>query len=63
MMGQYSNVWYDRQHISPSAPDDTSVDTMAADLSELIKSEIELGIPVNKIVIGQCKVCVMFYIF
>lgn len=60
MMGQYSNVWYDRQQISPSSPDDTSVDIMAANLSELIKSEIEHGIPVNRIVIG---LCIFQYIF
>ncbi|XP_045187420.2 lysophospholipase-like protein 1 isoform X2 [Mercenaria mercenaria] len=52
MMGQYSNVWYDRQQISPLAPDDASVDVMAADLSELIQSEVQLGIPINRILIG-----------
>ena len=53
MMGQLSTVWYDRRHISPSAPDDESVDEMAAQLTALIQSEVDDGIPLNRIVVGK----------
>ena len=52
MMGQLSNVWYDRRQISPAAPDDDSIDTMAASLVQLVDAEIQLGIPADKIIIG-----------
>ena len=53
MMGQLSTVWYDRRQISPSAPDDESVDEMAAQLTALIQSEVDDGIPLNRIVVGK----------
>ena len=52
MMGQLSTVWYDRKQISPSAADDETVDRMAAQLTELIQSEVNEGIPLDRIILG-----------
>lgn len=53
MMGQPSTVWYDRKQILPTAPDDDSVDEMAAQLIELIQPEVDNGIPRNRIIFGK----------
>ena len=53
MMGQLSTVWYDRKQISPSAADDDSIDHMAAELTALIQSEVDNGIPLNRIIVGK----------
>ena len=52
MMGQLSTVWYDRKQISPTASDNDTVDQMAAQLTELIQSEVDEGIPLNRIILG-----------
>lgn len=52
MMGENSNVWFNRCQISPKAPDDITIETSAADLVQLINEEEKLGIPRNKILIG-----------
>ena len=53
MMGHPSTVWYDRKQILPTAPDDDSVDQTAAQLVELIQSEVDNGIPRNRIILGK----------
>ena len=58
MMGQLSTVWYDRKQIAPSASDNDTVDQMAAQLTELIQSEVDSGIPLNRIILGITVTCI-----
>ncbi|XP_052766538.1 lysophospholipase-like protein 1 isoform X2 [Mya arenaria] len=52
MMGNLSTVWYDRSQISPNSPDNDTVGAMATQLAELVQCEVDLGIPLNRIIIG-----------
>lgn len=51
--GERSHVWFDRQSITPDAPEDRqSMEQIYDHMSELIKEEGSLGIPPNRIIFG-----------
>lgn len=50
---QISTVWFDRQAVNRSSPEQlSSVDAMAAELLTVIKEEAAAGTPVEKIIVG-----------
>lgn len=50
---QPSNVWFNRAAISKSAPEEqASVDSMCQEIEKLLKKEVDVGIPYNRIVVG-----------
>ncbi|XP_075060365.1 lysophospholipase-like protein 1 isoform X2 [Mixophyes fleayi] len=53
MMGGLSNVWFDRYKISFDSPEHLdSVDSMCHILTDLIKEEVALGIPKDRMLLG-----------
>lgn len=53
MGGGLSHVWFDRQQISPNVPEHAEgIESMCAVLSDLIRQEVDSGIPKSRIVIG-----------
>ncbi|XP_046398444.1 lysophospholipase-like protein 1 [Ischnura elegans] len=53
MGGVPSNVWFDRHSISPEVPECLeSIESSMGTLKQLVDKEIELGIPLNRIIIG-----------
>ena len=49
-----SHVWYNMREISPASPEQLEIiDSMAEELVELIKKEVQAGIPYHRIVIGR----------
>ncbi|KPJ06339.1 Lysophospholipase-like protein 1 [Papilio machaon] len=51
--GQPSNVWFDRADINQSVAEKLdSVERMGVQVKELIKSEVDGGIPINRIIVG-----------
>ncbi|KAF4519841.1 hypothetical protein B566_EDAN006855 [Ephemera danica] len=51
--GQISNVWFDRTDLSLSTPEHlATIDAMAENLKALVQTEVDSGIPINRIAIG-----------
>jgi phospholipase/carboxylesterase len=52
--GDESNVWFDRLAISAQVPEHSdSVERIGVDVKNLIKRENDLGIPNDRIVVGE----------
>ncbi|XP_071451282.1 lysophospholipase-like protein 1 [Hetaerina americana] len=53
MGGVASNVWFDRQSISPSVPECLdSINSSMDVLKKIVNQEVDLGIPLERIIIG-----------
>lgn len=51
---QLSNVWFDREGITPQAPEKLdSISKIEVEIRNLIKKENDAGIPSSKIVVGK----------
>lgn len=51
--GQMSNVWFDRESISMTVPENLqSLEEIYKKLNEMINEEILQGVPVNRIIVG-----------
>lgn len=51
--GQMSNVWFDRAGISPDVPEKLeSLSNIEIEVKNLIKHELDAGIPSNRIIVG-----------
>ena len=47
-------VWFDWERIDPSIPEDLqSIDPMCDEIAKVIQQEVKLGIPKNKIILGE----------
>lgn len=52
-----SNVWFDREYISPDAPDKlSSISSIEKEVKSLIEKENEDGIPSRRIIVGELYV-------
>ncbi|XP_065225560.1 lysophospholipase-like protein 1 isoform X4 [Planococcus citri] len=53
LMGELSNVWFNRIKISPDSPEHLETLSQAAeDLKRIVQQEIDSGIPADRIIIG-----------
>lgn len=51
--GQMSNVWFDRQSISITAPENSqSLEDIYKKVNDIINEEVSQGVPVNRIIVG-----------
>lgn len=56
--GQPSNVWFDRADINQNVAEKLdSVERIGVQVKELIKSEVDGGIPLNRIIVGKIAFC------